>query len=244
MSAVLYNTLPSLQDASDRVFGIHDGLNKFLKHLAPAFASYLDEFGICLVHRHFTLQDEERMISTGLVSKPDVRVGCYPERWLASGEPYEFSSEPTRELPVDLAKKFQERLHSYETEDADGKKPIAGFVGIYYINKTRSGVSTGSRDVDSMGDQKLPEDIIWFETTDHEGRASILEPVSSNSDRLRSGTPTGWSVGQEEGGLGFIITESCSCGPPPVKRSSESVEQDQQDGKPDGGKPVKHRGIN
>jgi len=210
MSAALYNTLPSLQDASDRVFGVYGGLNKFLKHLAPAFASYLDDFGICLVHRHFTLQDEERMISSGVVSKPGVGVECYPERWLASGEPYEFSSEPTRELPVDLVKKFQERLHSYQAGDVDGKKPIADFVGIYYIDKSRSGVSAGP-DSDSTESQKLPEDIIWLETTDHEGRASIVEPVSRNSDRLRSGNPTGWTVGQEKGGLGFIVTEKCNC---------------------------------
>lgn len=47
------------------------------------------------------------MVATGNISQPEKDVQCYPEKWLATGEPYEFSKEPTVPPPEDLFKEFQ-----------------------------------------------------------------------------------------------------------------------------------------
>jgi hypothetical protein len=46
------------------------------------------------------------MVSVGSVSEPLCGVECYPERWLSSGDAYEFFNKPTMEPPADLILDF------------------------------------------------------------------------------------------------------------------------------------------
>ena len=47
------------------------------------------------------------MVATGDVSQPEENGEFYPERWLATGEPYEFNREPTISPPQNLFEEFQ-----------------------------------------------------------------------------------------------------------------------------------------
>ena len=75
--------------------------------LAPLLAAYQYQFGVCLVHAHCKLEEGEKMVASGHVSEPQKDVPCYPERWLASGEPYEFTKEPTVAPPAALFTEFK-----------------------------------------------------------------------------------------------------------------------------------------
>ena len=102
-SALLYNTLLSVEEA-DFMF---DNREEILSKLAPLLAKYDNQFGVCLVHRHSDLEDGEMMVTRGDTSEPEKAAECHPERWLVTGVPYEFSSEPTPSPPEGLLKEFQ-----------------------------------------------------------------------------------------------------------------------------------------
>ncbi len=100
----LYNGLSSVEDASYRL----GNPKEILEKLTPVFEKYGDKFGVCLVHRHCTLDEGEKMVADGDISQPERDIECYPERWLASGEPYEFTRKPTESPPLELLEKFKE----------------------------------------------------------------------------------------------------------------------------------------
>ena len=101
--AALYNSLPSVDDA-DKKFINRD---QIFSKIAPLLAAYDNKFGLCLVHRHCSLEDGEIMVATGNVTQPERNVECYPERWLATGEPYEFNRTPRPSPPRELFEEFQ-----------------------------------------------------------------------------------------------------------------------------------------
>ncbi|CUA67188.1 hypothetical protein RSOLAG22IIIB_13298 [Rhizoctonia solani] len=122
--ATLYNSLPSVADASD---AFKDRDEMFAK-LAPLLAAYQLQFGVCLVHGHCALEEGEAMVANGNISRP-VRGGPqYPERWLADGTPYEFNQEPTSAPPAELIRDFQAIVGKdsslglfYQNNPPDGK---------------------------------------------------------------------------------------------------------------------------
>ncbi|EMD38034.1 hypothetical protein CERSUDRAFT_122837 [Gelatoporia subvermispora B] len=93
----LYNALPIVEDADAR-FQDREAL---FEKLAPLLAQYGNQFGICLVHAHCSIDEGEKMIAKEYVSEPLRDTPCYPERWLASGEAYEFNINPTQSPPQD-----------------------------------------------------------------------------------------------------------------------------------------------
>ena len=123
--AKLYNTLPTLQEADDS-FVDRGKLFAALKTLLSEFGF---AFGLCLVHAHCELEDDEIMLSRGRVSEPErvseASQSCFPERWLASGEPYEFTTRPTTAPPAALLDGFR-RLTS------DVK-----VLGLYHIDRVQ-----------------------------------------------------------------------------------------------------------
>ncbi|ESK93099.1 hypothetical protein Moror_8822 [Moniliophthora roreri MCA 2997] len=124
MSAALYNTLPTLADADEKFLQ----REAIFSQLAPLFAQYNNLFGLCLVHAHCELKDDEIMISTGDVSEPTQGVTGHPERWLASGVPYEFSSTPTAIPPPDLVAAFHAVVGTY-----------ADILGLFYAGNLTPG---------------------------------------------------------------------------------------------------------
>ncbi|KAI9861045.1 MAG: hypothetical protein M1813_005474 [Trichoglossum hirsutum] len=94
--SVLYNTLPSLGDAEKR---------------------FLDREKVFATVRNLLAIDN--------ISQPENVSSLkeyYPERWLPSGEAYEFTTRPTISPPADLMKAFND-LTSH-----------IGVLGLYYIN--------------------------------------------------------------------------------------------------------------
>jgi hypothetical protein len=137
----LYNSLPSVVEA-DRKFLCRD---QIFSKLSSLLAAYGNKFGVCLVHRHCELEDGEMMVATGNITQPERNVECYPERWLATGEPYEFNRNPTRSPPRELFEEFQkivdavdvlglfyiqdeQRLAGVSVERTEGRKNIVEIV--------------------------------------------------------------------------------------------------------------------
>ena len=73
-------------------------------------ASYDYKWGISLVHRHCRLADGEIMLTNGNITEP---VYCsqtglmYPERWLSTGQSYEFTTRKTEKPPAALIDEFR-----------------------------------------------------------------------------------------------------------------------------------------
>jgi len=99
----LYNSLPSLKEA-EKQFVNRD---QIFSKLAPLLAAYGNRFGACIVHRHCTLEEGEMMVATENISQPERNVACYPDRWLATGEPYEYHRKPAPSPPQGLFEEFQ-----------------------------------------------------------------------------------------------------------------------------------------
>jgi hypothetical protein len=115
-----YNSLPTLLEA-DRCFKNRE---KVFSDLAKLLAKYGNTFGICLVHTHCRLSEGEIMLERDDTSEPvcltDIE-RLYPERWLPSGFPYEFTSRPTETPPEELFNEF--RLITQEI----------GVLGLYHL---------------------------------------------------------------------------------------------------------------
>ncbi|KAJ5971842.1 uncharacterized protein N7479_001760 [Penicillium vulpinum] len=120
MATALYNNLPTLEDAEKRFID----RGTIFSAVGSLLAQYGNLYGLCLVHAHCTLTDEERMLSRGNISQPEIFAlpgNYYPERWLSSGVPYEFTTRPTVPPPAALVDEFH-RL----TADI-------GVLGLYHI---------------------------------------------------------------------------------------------------------------
>ncbi|KAJ7791380.1 hypothetical protein B0H13DRAFT_1747171 [Mycena leptocephala] len=124
--ASLYNSLPTIEEA-DKNFV--DRTQLFSK-LAPLLAAYEYKFGVCLVHAHCKLEEGEMMVASGHISEPQKDLQCYPERWLASGEPYEFTTESTATPPAELFTEFKAVVGSIDLLGlyAAGDNPRSGIL--------------------------------------------------------------------------------------------------------------------
>jgi hypothetical protein len=90
-----YNILPDVLEAEKQ---FRDQERAFAAAQA-VLANYPEGFGICLIHGHGALDHGEILLASGDVSEPtkiSETLDFYPERWLASGKPYEFTTRPTK----------------------------------------------------------------------------------------------------------------------------------------------------
>lgn len=120
--ASLYNQLPTLEDA-ERRFRDRDQVFSAAKSL---LAQYGKLWGLCLIHAHCKLEKGEIMVARGNVSQPepeDEVPEYYPERWLPSGEAYEFTTRRTITPPTEL-------IHSMHDITSQ-----VGVLGLYYIGE-------------------------------------------------------------------------------------------------------------
>jgi hypothetical protein len=123
--AHLYNTLPTLGYA-DTQFVEREPV---FKQLAELLAKHNNVFGICLVHSHCKLDDTEIMLAKGDVSEPEKLANVeqfYPERWLANGTPYEFTTRQTEKPPQDLINTFLQITREFNLQDILGFYHIEG----------------------------------------------------------------------------------------------------------------------
>lgn len=162
MQASSYNELLSLGDADERFTGRAD----VFAQLVPVLAKYDFRFGVCLVHTHCKLDKGEIMLADGNVSEPVYAAptdeGVFPDRWLASGEPYEFTKSPTPSPPASLVEDFKAAVGShadvlglwyagtappnvYRIEYTEGRKNVTKDRGLDYdlSSLKESSVETG-----------------------------------------------------------------------------------------------------
>lgn len=119
-----YNSLPTLLEAVQRF----NDRERVFAGLARLLASYGNVFGVCLVHAHCTLSKGEIMMEREDVSEPvdpPKTELYYPERWLSSGIPYEFTSRYTETPPESLFNEFRAVTGAYEV------------LGLYYAGNQR-----------------------------------------------------------------------------------------------------------
>ncbi|KAF4943499.1 hypothetical protein FGADI_13375 [Fusarium gaditjirri] len=124
-TATIYNQLPTLGEADERF----TGRDEIFAKATTLLAEYGFTFGLCLIHAHCTLADNEIMLGKGNISQPEKVTDLteyYPERWLPSGEPYEFTTRPTTSPPAALVEKL--RLLTSQI----------GVLGLYHIDKDES----------------------------------------------------------------------------------------------------------
>jgi len=122
----MYNTLPAIQQADARFVN----RDPIFEKLAPLLSKFRYQFGICLVHAHCKVEPGEKMIATGNVCQPEdaasFRPPYYAERWLSNGEPYEFTTAPTLDLPKELISEFREIVRD-------------GVLGLYFVGTAPKG---------------------------------------------------------------------------------------------------------
>lgn len=121
----MYNALPTIQQA-DAYFVNRDAI---LGKIAPLLSKFQYQFGVCLVHAHCKVEPGEKMIATGNVCQPEDAASFpsyHAERWLSTGEPYEFTTSPTFDPPKELISKFQEIVRD-------------GVLGLYFVGTAPKG---------------------------------------------------------------------------------------------------------
>jgi len=156
------------------------------------------------------------MISTGRVSQPEIveKGKCFPERWLANGDPYEFSSHPTVEgdypLPI-LLEAFCSRLILY-CKSLKIEEDLSGVLGVYFTHDPDTKISGLAR-----------EDIIWVEKT--EGRRNFVEAVPrEEANSMPNAIQAAWNITfkKREGSKeewDILTFTACSC----IANSTEHV---------------------
>jgi hypothetical protein len=164
-----YNALPSLSEANQR---FSDRATAFAA-VEALFAKHPEGFGLCLIHTHCALTEGEIMLAFGAVSQP-VPVSAapefYPERWLPSGEPFEFTTKPTTKIP---SAAFLEDFRA-----TFGSDSVLGLC-----------VLDDAEPTDGDGDKRQVAQIEWTE-----GRKNKVREVTED-DMKANPIPTSWTIG-------------------------------------------------
>lgn len=205
-TSALYNALPTIDEAIE----IFVEREKVFKAIKPLLTKYGNAFGVCLVHAHCTLDDGEVMLARGDVSQPEKESSIgeyYPERWLPTGEPYEFTKTPTTTPPAELFNEFRRitgfsdvlGLYYVDNEDrikkiehTEGRKnilsPYPDDSQLQAANVAETGWNFGKGDPVTFGCYfYCPVRVNRSGFTVHKGRGSFLRSVDiSQADRTSS----------------------------------------------------------
>ncbi|KAJ7801264.1 hypothetical protein B0H13DRAFT_1672629, partial [Mycena leptocephala] len=103
-----YNSLHSIDDAHRKFNSRHDIIHQLWLHFRKSDPE--GKFGVCLVRRHGTIDDGERMVAVGQVTQPQIPaagVTYHPMRWDRNGQAFEFSLQPTECPPDSLLSEFR-----------------------------------------------------------------------------------------------------------------------------------------
>jgi hypothetical protein len=188
-----YNNIPSVADADARFEEqlASAGLTRkqLFSDLAPLFleSPYGGRYAPCLIHRHYSLNDGERMVTTDHSSKPstDISPKIVAERWSSSGEEVEhmFTDDPTSlppPPPVDFVAKYKSILDSHAIDA----------LGICYAP------------------DKLADVFILTEANGLADRERVTT-IIHHSARSNKSYDVTWLVTRNPDGLAVIITASC-----------------------------------
>ncbi|PMD59494.1 uncharacterized protein K444DRAFT_562381 [Hyaloscypha bicolor E] len=170
-SSLVFNTLPSLHDA-DAEFKERNAAAIMKTALAGIFTKYKVEgfLGVQLLHRHFRLENDERLVDAGGASVPWSNEGSealdsriLPVSWAFEGEayhPYEFKFvPPTQELhepvvPEPFLAEFNEALKAHDLQGVLGIRSLKPGFG----NKPEMEITNGRSNVTFDYDSDAAED--------------------------------------------------------------------------------------
>ncbi|KAJ2918475.1 hypothetical protein MD484_g1979, partial [Candolleomyces efflorescens] len=141
------------------------------------------KYTLSLVHRHFALEEGERMVSKGNVTKPEKgtenNYKVVPSSWNSSGSGYEWTNfnntdQFVPDYPENLLKRLGDLLNGIsEDKDREALKEVLG------ISLAQA--------------EQLGEDFIWWENTDDAKRAHCLYIKRTNDPQLTNTTyKTAW----------------------------------------------------
>lgn len=130
--AARYEALPSLQAATNTLESFD--FDKVRDSVGELLLPYGEQYGMCLIHRHFSLNEDEVMADDGLVMKPHTLNSkeFYPKRWDRNGNVYEFSTVPQHDISAALLEAFRAivpenaslGLYSRQGDDEDQNTPL------------------------------------------------------------------------------------------------------------------------
>ncbi|KAJ7447549.1 hypothetical protein B0H11DRAFT_365644 [Mycena galericulata] len=175
--AKLYNALPLINEARD-TFSANDHI---IPHFWPLLRKFEGKFGVCLVHRHCTILDEERMVADGPVTEPLVTDKCHPISWLKTGEPFEFSLQPTECPPDSLLSEFRQIVGGLSV------------LGIFYVpEEDRKGFRYGFEHTRGRKNIMRYEDVVttaWRLSGDILGPPRCCNVCTDSTHRCSSESP-------------------------------------------------------
>lgn len=171
---------------------------------AVLLAKYDYKWGIGLVHRHCRLDEGEIMLADGNVTEPVVFSGdgttattpttttttaattgpVYPERWLSTGQAYEFTTRATEQPPTTLFDEFRAMIRD-DTTTATANH----LLGLYHVDF-------------------LEADTWLVEHT--EGRKNIVEKVSSQPVLSPTMIEAGWVFGGDSSSRPSYCQQYCN----------------------------------
>lgn len=193
---IAYNNLPFVADADARFKKqlASAGLTReqLLSELAPLFleSPYAGRYAACLIHRHYSLKDGERMATTDHSTKPstDISPQIVAECWSSSGEEIEhrFTDDLTTlppPPPVNFLAKYKSILDSYSID----------VLGVCYAP------------------DKVADGFIFAEVEGHGDRERVTN-IIHHSARSDKSYDVMWLVTRNPGGVSVIITVGCCDG--------------------------------
>lgn len=177
--ASLYNSLPTLGEADEQFVN----REVMLRALAALLAQYKYAFGLCLVHAHCKLAEGEFMLAKGNISQPKLIEHAptyYPERWLSTGEPYEFTVRVTEKPPTELIDEFQRIVEDAKLADILGLYHIDGGKGAPAIIEWTEGRKNLTREItdDDKTGRAYPDGVgLWPGRSRHHELHDLLRPT-------------------------------------------------------------------
>ena len=191
-----YNELPSIAVANTR---LEDQLasagltrDQFFSKLTPVFleAPYAGRYAACLIHRHYSLNDGERMVGTGPSAKPstDTSPNIVGERWDSNGEVIEhkFTEDPASHPPPPPAEFFAKFKSILDAHGID-------ILGVCYAPS------------------KFQDGFLYLESAGSGDREQITSLVHSSAPQLEDSFEATWipKVDSEDGSC--TMHKCCNC---------------------------------
>ncbi|KAK5947115.1 hypothetical protein PMZ80_001262 [Knufia obscura] len=182
-SPINYNLMLSLGRAKS-TFDEHDGMSVVKNDLRPLFQKYglQDKFGAGLVHRHFDLRPDERLVEYNGTSTPWQCRDCFlgrkivPIAWHLDGDkyvPYEFrfaTSPEDIETASELERQtaflgeMQDVLHRRELDWVLGLRamPITRKESLLEVTQGRANISIPQSELPDDEQKKPKTETMWF----------------------------------------------------------------------------------
>ena len=191
-----YNDLPSIAEADARLEDqlASAGLTRtqFFSKLTPVFleAPYAGRYAACLIHRHYSLNDGERMVANGPSTKPstDTSPNIVGERWASNGEVIEhkFTDDPASYPPPPPAEFFAKFKSILDAHGID-------ILGVCYAPS------------------KFQDGFLYLESTGSGDREQITNLVHCSAPQLEHSFEAAWILKANPENGSYTMAKCCNC---------------------------------